>query len=68
MTPDSEVLGAFPADDPLEARVGVAPKMLGSVSRESEISLGEKHTNSRVRFIVVGPQYLDQLKLSKGGE
>ena len=41
--------GEFPspvcalADDPLEARVRVTAVMLGSVSRESEISLGEKN-------------------------
>ena len=43
MTTDPEVLGAFSADDPLEARVGILGVMLGRVSRESEISLGEKN-------------------------
>ena len=42
MTLDPKVLGAFSADDPLEARVGKVVKTLGSVSRESELSLGEK--------------------------
>ena len=42
LTTDPEVWGAFSADDPLEARVGKVPESLGSVSRESEISLGEK--------------------------
>ena len=45
MTTDPKVLGAFSADDPLEARVGVARIALGRVSRESEISLGEKTPN-----------------------
>ena len=39
---DPEVLGAFSADDPLEARVGKARGSLRGVSRESEKSLGEK--------------------------
>ena len=43
LTLDPEVLGAFSADDPLEARVGKAGGSLGSVSRESEKSLGEKN-------------------------
>ena len=43
MTLDPVVLGAFSADDPLEARVGVAVGSLGNVSRESEKSLGEKN-------------------------
>ena len=38
MTPDPEVLGAFSADDPLEARVGKACGFPDSVSRESEIT------------------------------
>ena len=42
MTPDPEVWGAFSADDPLEARVGVADKSPEAFSRESEKSLGEK--------------------------
>jgi len=42
LTTDPEVLGAFTADEPLEARVGVALESLGGVSRESEKSLGEK--------------------------
>ena len=43
----SEVLGAFSADDPLEARVGKVRKTLGSFSCESEISLGEKKRSSK---------------------
>ena len=43
LDPDPEVLGAFSADDPLEARVGKDAATLGSVSRESEKSLGEKN-------------------------
>ena len=43
MTTDPEVLGAFSADDPLEARVGIMAHIPDSVSRESEISLGEKN-------------------------
>ena len=42
MTTDPEVLGAFSADDPLEARVGKAVATPEPISRESEISLGEK--------------------------
>ena len=41
-TTDPKVLGAFSADDPLEARVGKECTTLGGVSRESEKSLGEK--------------------------
>ena len=69
MTPDPEVLGAFSADDPLEARVGKDEGSPEEFSRESEKSLGEKKTlRSRVvRFISIGPHFLIA-KANKDGE
>ena len=68
MTLDPEVLGAFSADDPLEARVGKVWVMLGRVSRESEISLGEKTLlRGKVPISRCGPHIL-KAKASKGGE
>ena len=70
LTCNREVWGAFSADDPLEARVGVAVGSLGSVSRESEKSLGEKTPFKEpieLGLFSIGPHFLIA-KANKGGE
>ena len=68
MTLDPEVLGAFSADDPLEACVGILAVPPTSISRESEISLGEKTLKrGKVPISRCGPHIL-KAKASKGGE
>ena len=68
MTLDPEVLGAFSADDQLEARVGVTEVSPEAFSRESEISLGEK----TAKGAELGLSLLDPIiliaKATKAGE